>query len=387
MLDTTIAGSLPKPSWLAEPEKLWAAWRVPPESLAQAQRDAVLVALREQETAGIDVVTDGEQSRQHFVHGFLERLHGRRGRLGHRGPGPCDRGADLHDGGAHLLRLRDPGQRRLEEDARRRVAAVRAHLSAARQKPDRPGVARVRQLAGPAPAPRAAARQGRHGRRHRRRHARGRDGRAGGADDPRGHAPRRSRAPAAVHQLRHGAAAARRRARQAGRARRRRPPRAPRARTLMSAQDAWYSGDDSPLPLGAPFRPGLDALPSRQHVWAVLKDAQGRPVHGEPREALRAVTQPLPAIGPNEALGYVLYAGLTYNTVFAACGVPISVFDLHDRDLHVPGSGALILVAAVGAEVAREGRLQVGELRVLDPGVSDLLSPRAGECPMDAERQ
>src|SRR5437660_4663872 len=76
MLDTTIAGSLPKPSWLAEPEKLWAAWRVPPESLAQAQRDAVVVALREQETAGIDVVTDGEQSRQHFVHGFLERLEG-----------------------------------------------------------------------------------------------------------------------------------------------------------------------------------------------------------------------------------------------------------------------------------------------------------------------
>src|SRR3989442_15309239 len=76
MLHTTIAGSLPKPSWLAEPEKLWAPWRVPRESLAQAQRDAVLIALKEQETAGIDVVTDGEQSRQHFVHGFLERLGG-----------------------------------------------------------------------------------------------------------------------------------------------------------------------------------------------------------------------------------------------------------------------------------------------------------------------
>src|SRR3989442_14178556 len=76
MLHTTIAGSLPKPSWLAEPEKLWAPWRVPRESLAQAQRDAVLIALKEQETAGIDVVTDGEQSRHHFVHGFLERLEG-----------------------------------------------------------------------------------------------------------------------------------------------------------------------------------------------------------------------------------------------------------------------------------------------------------------------
>src|SRR2546421_9942219 len=76
MLATTIAGSLPKPSWLAEPETLWAPWRVPRESLAQAQRDAVLIALKEQETAGIDVVTDGEQSRQHFVHGFPERLEG-----------------------------------------------------------------------------------------------------------------------------------------------------------------------------------------------------------------------------------------------------------------------------------------------------------------------
>jgi 5-methyltetrahydropteroyltriglutamate--homocysteine methyltransferase len=76
MLRTTVTGSLPKPSWLAEPERLWAPWRVPPERLAEAQRDAVLVALKEQEAAGIDIVTDGEQSRQHFVHGFLERLEG-----------------------------------------------------------------------------------------------------------------------------------------------------------------------------------------------------------------------------------------------------------------------------------------------------------------------
>ena len=76
MLTTTIAGSLPKPSWLAEPEKLWAPWRVAPEFLAEAQRDAVRIALGEQTAAGIDVVTDGEQSRQHFVHGFVERLEG-----------------------------------------------------------------------------------------------------------------------------------------------------------------------------------------------------------------------------------------------------------------------------------------------------------------------
>ena len=76
MLLTTIAGSLPKPAWLAEPERLWAPWRLPPDTLAAGQRDAVLIALKEQEAAGIDIVTDGEQSRQHFVHGFLASLDG-----------------------------------------------------------------------------------------------------------------------------------------------------------------------------------------------------------------------------------------------------------------------------------------------------------------------
>ena len=77
MLETTIAGSLPKPSWLAEPEVLWASWRLPegPE-LEQAQRDATRLSISEQEEAGIDVVTDGEQSRQHFVHGFLTEIAG-----------------------------------------------------------------------------------------------------------------------------------------------------------------------------------------------------------------------------------------------------------------------------------------------------------------------
>jgi acrylyl-CoA reductase (NADPH)/3-hydroxypropionyl-CoA dehydratase/3-hydroxypropionyl-CoA synthetase len=148
---------------------------------------------------------------------------------------------------------------------------------------------------------------------------------------------------------------------------------------------AWYGDEEGTLPLGAPFRPGLDPLPRRQHAWAVIKDRLGRPAHDEPRAALRRVTIPVPEPGPHEAIGYVLYAGLTYNTLFAARGVPISVFDLHDRDLHVPGSGAVVLVAALGSEVARQARLKTGELRVLYPGVSDLLSPRAGEDPMHAD--
>ena len=147
----------------------------------------------------------------------------------------------------------------------------------------------------------------------------------------------------------------------------------------------WRLGAEGALPLGAPFRPGLDPIPALHEVWAVVKDRWGRPAHGEPGVALRQVVAPVPEIGPSEALGYVLYAGLTYNTIFAARGVPVSVFDLHDRDLHVPGSGAVALIAALGGEVAREGRLRVGELRVLYPGVSNLLSPRAGEDPMHAD--
>jgi len=76
MLKTTIAGSLPKPAWLAEPRKLWPAWRAAGDELEQAKRDATLLWLKAQEDAGLDIVTDGEQSRQHFVHGFLEFVEG-----------------------------------------------------------------------------------------------------------------------------------------------------------------------------------------------------------------------------------------------------------------------------------------------------------------------
>jgi 5-methyltetrahydropteroyltriglutamate--homocysteine methyltransferase len=76
VLETTIAGSLPKPAWLAEPRKLWAPWQLQGEALNDAKRDATILALKLQEDAGIDIVSDGEQSRQHFVHGFLENLDG-----------------------------------------------------------------------------------------------------------------------------------------------------------------------------------------------------------------------------------------------------------------------------------------------------------------------
>ena len=73
---TTIAGSLPKPAWLAEPERLFPTWRLDGAELAEAQRDATRIAVAEQLRAGIDTITDGEQARKHFVHGFAERLDG-----------------------------------------------------------------------------------------------------------------------------------------------------------------------------------------------------------------------------------------------------------------------------------------------------------------------
>jgi 5-methyltetrahydropteroyltriglutamate--homocysteine methyltransferase len=76
MLKTTIAGSLPKPSWLATPESLWAPWLLEGRALEEGKRDAVVLAVRDQERAGIDIVTDGEQSRRHFVWGFVEQIEG-----------------------------------------------------------------------------------------------------------------------------------------------------------------------------------------------------------------------------------------------------------------------------------------------------------------------
>ena len=76
MFRTAIAGSLPKPPWLAETEKLWPEWKAAGPELERAKADATLLWLKVQEDAGLTTVGDGEQSRQHFVHGFLEQVEG-----------------------------------------------------------------------------------------------------------------------------------------------------------------------------------------------------------------------------------------------------------------------------------------------------------------------
>ncbi|MGD8788673.1 MAG: methionine synthase [Burkholderiales bacterium] len=76
MFETAIAGSLPKPSWLAETNKLWPEWKLSGETLNEGKEDATLIWIKAQEDAGIDTVGDGEQARQHFVHGFVEAVEG-----------------------------------------------------------------------------------------------------------------------------------------------------------------------------------------------------------------------------------------------------------------------------------------------------------------------
>lgn len=76
MFETAIAGSLPKPSWLAETKKLWPQWKLEGEGLDEGKRDATMLWVKMQEEAGIDTIGDGEQARQHFVHGFLEAIDG-----------------------------------------------------------------------------------------------------------------------------------------------------------------------------------------------------------------------------------------------------------------------------------------------------------------------
>ena len=76
ILPTTTVGSLPKPSWLAQPETLWAPWRLEGRDLTEGKQEALRIAVAEQSERGIDIVSDGEQTRQHFVTTFIEHLDG-----------------------------------------------------------------------------------------------------------------------------------------------------------------------------------------------------------------------------------------------------------------------------------------------------------------------
>ncbi len=139
------------------------------------------------------------------------------------------------------------------------------------------------------------------------------------------------------------------------------------------------------LPLEAPFYPGITPVPDYQYGMGVVKDADtALPAHGDPEQAEKLLVFKTPKPGPNEALVYLLASEVNFNDIWAITGIPVSPFDARDADLQVTGSGGVALIAQLGEELVREGRLSVGQLVSIYSGQSELLSPDQGLDPMAA---
>lgn len=137
------------------------------------------------------------------------------------------------------------------------------------------------------------------------------------------------------------------------------------------------------LPRAAPFYPGVTPLPQWQFAFGVPRDpATGEPRFGEPLRSEVELIVPVDKPEPNEALVYVLASEVNFNDIWALTGIPVSPFDNHEEDVQVTGSGGVALVAALGSEARREGRLKVGDLVAVYSGQSELLSPLAARDPM-----
>lgn len=134
-------------------------------------------------------------------------------------------------------------------------------------------------------------------------------------------------------------------------------------------------------PLGKPYLPG-ERLPKYMFAWAIVKDKSGRPVYGQPEDALYEIIAPTPKPGPNELVGYTLYSGITRNIVAAGEDVNVGGFNFHDRDYHISGSDGVFVTAKIGSEVEKAGITKVGEIFNNYSGEPDLLDYRMGYDPM-----
>ncbi len=139
-------------------------------------------------------------------------------------------------------------------------------------------------------------------------------------------------------------------------------------------------------PLGrTDFRPGIDPLPVAQEAWAMVRDAFGRPVHGEPARAMVRVVEPVPRDPePNEVIVQNLFAGSTHNVLHALLADPASPFDWHRSPYHVLGSGAVCRVVLCGREVERQGLFTPGQIAINFPATYRLLDPKVSEDAMHA---
>jgi acrylyl-CoA reductase (NADPH)/3-hydroxypropionyl-CoA dehydratase/3-hydroxypropionyl-CoA synthetase len=137
------------------------------------------------------------------------------------------------------------------------------------------------------------------------------------------------------------------------------------------------------LPIGSAFLPGITDIPSYQLAQAVVRDKHsGAYCHGDPIDVEQEVIVPVVEPKANQALVYMLASEVNYNDVWAITGIPISLFDEHDEDIHVTGSGGIGMVVSLGESLQSEGRIGLGDIVTIYPGVSDLLNPAAGDDPM-----
>ena len=140
------------------------------------------------------------------------------------------------------------------------------------------------------------------------------------------------------------------------------------------------------VPMDGAFYPGATPMPEYMYAMSVLKDeATGAPLHGDPKDVEKLTIVPTPTPGPNEALVFMLVSEVNFNDIWALTGIPITPFDARDVDVHTTGSGGVGLVAALGSELVREGRISLGQLVTLYSGQSEVLSPDMGLDPMAAD--
>ena len=155
---------------------------------------------------------------------------------------------------------------------------------------------------------------------------------------------------------------------------------------LVAGQAGWIAEQTASgalLERGAPFYPGITPLPAWQYAFGVPRDAAtGEPRFGAPIKSEVELIVPVEAPEPNEALVYMLASEVNFNDIWALTGIPVSPFDNHEEDVQVTGSGGVALVAALGSEAKREGRLKVGDLVAVYSGQTELLSPLAARDPM-----
>jgi acrylyl-CoA reductase (NADPH) / 3-hydroxypropionyl-CoA dehydratase / 3-hydroxypropionyl-CoA synthetase len=149
------------------------------------------------------------------------------------------------------------------------------------------------------------------------------------------------------------------------------------------ADERYLTGRGELLPIDAPFFPGVTKLPTYQYAMAVRRNqVTGAIQHDVPIRAEQLALTTVPRPAPNEVLLYMLTSEVNFNDIWGITGIPVSQMEGNDQDFYVTGSGGLGLIAAVGEEVLREGRLKVGDMVTVYSGQNDLLSPMNGLDPM-----